>query len=384
MKTIKTKSNQKRTPSSSKKSKVVVLHAKKPLLRHLRLVSHAHTGSVVHVRHTSYVTLFAMLVFVGFFLVISQNLANANTLSVGLTVNGPAPTVGATIMSPLDGTSYENIGTVNVMGTCSPTTFVTVRNNGTLAGSTICTAGGEFDLIVQLSQGQNVLTALNFDNLNQPGPTTPSVTVTYTPPVPVVEAPVPNIPESPLVIPGVVTDVVNDQGVPPASCEDYKEIPELATGGTPRVVVVCVPRTIVANVDQSIGIMVWGGQPPYALKFQLGDDAETLISMDAPGYKAIKVRYASSGIYNINIQLSHKSASQAVGQSAVEVVGQQTPGQAFGQTIDELFATSWFETPVPLYLTALGVTIGFWAGDIFNRRFGAERIKPRRPTKRSA
>ena len=384
MKKLKTKNNQKRTPRSTKKIKVILVHAKTPVLRHLRLVPHTHTGNVLHIRHTSYLALFAILVFVGFFLMISQNIANANTLSVGLIVNGPAPTVGATIVSPFEGTSYENIGTVAVIGTCAPTTFVAVRNNGTLLGSSICSAAGEFEITIQLSQGTNALAALNYDNLNQPGPATQPVTVTYTPSVPVVEASAPATPENPLVIPGVITDVTNDQGLPPDDCEDYGQIPKLVTGGTPRVVVVCVPRTIESNKDQAIGILVWGGQPPYALNFKWGDDATTLISMDAPGYKTINVRYASSGIYNINIQLTDKNASQAVGQSAIEVVGQKTPGQALSQTIDDLFGTSWFETPVPLYLTALGVTLGFWSGDIFNRRFGAERIKTRRPIKHSA
>jgi hypothetical protein len=363
--------------SIHKKNAVVLVHEKKPVLRHLRLVHHKHTGNVLQTRHTSFLALFAMLVFVGFFLVVSQNLAKAGNVSVGLIVTGAAPAIGATITAPIDNTTYTNITTVDVSGTCAPSTFVTISNDGTLAGSTICTLAGIFQVTVQMHQGSNVLTALNYDNLNQPGPITPTVTVMFMPPNPVVEVVEPVLPNSPLVIPGVTTDVTTPSGAAVSECDQYNQTNTLPTGGEPRVVVVCVPRTVEANEENKIGILVWGGTPPYALNFNWGGDATTLVSMDAPGYKTVKLKYASSGIYNINVQLTDKSAKQAVGESAIEVVGKQTPVQALTQTIDELFATSWFETPVPLYLTALGVTLGFWAGDIFNRRFGADKPKAR-------
>jgi len=34
---------------------------------------------------------------------------------------------------------------------------------------------------------------------------------------------------------------------------------------------------------------------------------------------------------------------------------------------------TWFMTPVPLYILAVAITLGFWGGDIFNRRFGFSR-----------
>jgi hypothetical protein len=95
--------------------------------------------------------------------------------------------------------------------------------------------------------------------------------------------------------------------------------------------------------------------------------------MDEPGYRTVSTRYASSGIYNINIQLTDHTTKTATGDSAIQVTGSSS-SQPFGQVVNSLLGSAWFETPVPLYLTAVGITLGFWGGDIFNRFFGAKGV----------
>jgi hypothetical protein len=307
-----------------------------------------------------------MLTLLGFLLVISQNLTSAETVTVGAIVQGPPPTVGATISSPIDGLTVKNLNPTQVSGTCSPESFVVVYNDGVLSSSTICTTAGIFSLTVQLREGKNVLTARNFDAINQPGPNTASVTVTFVPEEPTKEVVAPITPESPLVIPGVTKDVED--------CSDYKHVGTLPTGGQPHVAVVCVPRAVAVGEDRTIGVLVWGGQPPYALNFKWGAGSDTtLISMDEPGYRTVSTRYASSGIYNINIQLTDHTTKTATGDSAIQVTGSSS-SQPFGQVVNSLLGSAWFETPVPLYLTAVGITLGFWGGDIFNRFFGAKGV----------
>ena len=311
-----------------------------------------------------------MLTLLGFFLVISQNITGAEsaTVTVGAIVQAPPPTVGATITAPVDGFAIKNINPIQVSGTCSPDSFVVTYNDDILSSSAICTTAGIFNLTVQLHQGKNVLTARNFDAINQPGPDTPSVSVTFTPEEPTKEVAAPTIPESPLVIPGVTPGT--------AECTDYKTTGTLTTGGEPHVAVVCVPRSVAVGEDRTIGVLVWGGQPPYALNFKWGTGSSdtTLISLDKPGYKAVTARYASSGIYNINIQLTDHSAKKATGDSAIQVTGSSS-SQPFTQVVTSILGSAWFETPVPLYLTAVGVTLGFWGGDIFNRFFGAKGLR---------
>src|SRR5476651_1331 len=282
--------------SRSKKSKTVKLaHTKRPVLRRLRLVEHKHTGKLLlHPRHSSYIALTGILVIVGFFLVISQHVTKAdNTVTVSTIVNGPPPTVGATITSPLNDTAIKNINPSEVDGTCVSGLYVVVYDNGVLGGSTICTTAGIFTVKVQLSEGKNVLTARNFDNLNQPGPDTLAVTVTFTSEDSVPEVTKPNLPVTPVIVPGLSGS--------PSECDSYSPTGSFNAGGQPHVAVVCVPQTITPNEDHKIGVLVWGGTPPYALNFQWGSGDSTLISMDAPGYRTVAVHYASSGIYNINI-----------------------------------------------------------------------------------
>ena len=361
---------------------VKLVHEKRPLLKHFRLIEHKHTGSVLHVRHSSHLALFLILVFVGFFLVISQNLtvalppAQTGTVTVGLVVTGPPTSDGALITSPVDGTAINNINPLNVSGTCVAASFVVVYNNGDLAGSTICTPSGTFALTVQLAIGNNILTALNFDSLNQAGPATPSITVIFKSEETLPEVVTPILPDNPVIIPGVTKS--------PSDCDQYEQNGKLEIGGEPRIAVVCVPRTVDANQDHKIGILVWGGQPPYAINFKWGSGDTTLVSMDAPGYRAVKLRYASSGVYNINIQLTDKTTKAATGTSAVEVTG-GTSNEALVQALSGLVNTAWFETPVPLYVIALAMTLGFWGGDIFHRRVTSGPSPPTRSkTKRRA
>lgn len=352
---------------SKKATSVKLVHAKRPVLRHFKLIDHKHTGKLLHFRHTSYIALLGFLMITGFFLTISQNLTSAETVTVGAIVQAPPPTIGATITSPTDGVTIKNLNPTQVSGTCSPDTFVVAYNDGVLSSSTICTTAGVFSLTVQLHEGKNVLTARNFDAINQPGPSTASVLVTFIPEEPTKEVAAPTIPQSPLVIPGVTTGT--------AECTDYQSTGTLTTGGEPHVAVVCVPRSVAVGEDRTIGVLVWGGQPPYALNFKWGAGSETtLVSLDKPGYKAVTARYASAGIYNINIQLTDHSAKTATGDSAIQVTGSATT-QPFTQVVTSLLGSAWFETPVPLYLTAVGVTLGFWGGDIFNRFFGAKGLR---------
>jgi hypothetical protein len=359
--------------ASSRRSIVKLVKSKRPVIKHLRLVSHKHTGKLIHFKHTSHLALVGMLVIVGFFLVISQNFVSATgDVTVGVVVNGPPPTVGALITSPVEGFGIVNLNPTPVSGTCLADSFVVVYNDGTLSSSTICKTDGTFVVNVQLHDGKNALTAKNFDNLNQPGPNTPAVNVTFTSVEVVVstDVPQPILPATPVIIPGVTPGV--------AECVDYKAPLNLPLGGQPHVAVVCVPRSIEKDAVHQIGVLVWGGAPPYALSFAWGSGDSTLLSVEAPGYRTVNVHYASSGIYNINVQVTDRSSSTATGQSAIQVTDATPSGpQTLAQIVNTVFTTSWFQTPVPLYIIAVGLTLGFWGGDIFNRHFGAKRMSKR-------
>lgn len=364
-----------RRPSST--SQVVALaHATRPVLRHFRLVEYKHTGKLIHHQHTSYLALIGLLLVVGFFLYASASFARAQqitsdgSVSIGATVPGPAPTVGATILSPVDGTNLTNQSTVEVTGTCAPGTFVVVQDNSELVGSTVCTDAGIFVLQIQLQTGMNVLSALNYDNLNQPGPNTPLVRVNVTtsgeqPSLPV-GLPI-LLPANPSIVVGLNSKVT--------SCDD-RQVQTLPIGGVSRVAVVCIPRFVAADTQQTLSIMVWGGSPPYALDIDWGNGAEnTLLSLTAQGTRTVNFSYSQAGVYTITLRLKDKDGKPALVQTAVQVSGAAiTP---LGVLADDILHTSWFKTPVPLYLLAVAITLGFWGGDIFDRNFGARKNRSR-------
>lgn len=372
-----------RKQSSRATPAVVLVHAQRPVMRHFRLVDNRHTGKLIHHRHTSHVALVGLLVLVGIFMYITAGFArvqaDAGTVSIGVIVPGPAPTVGATITTPKNGATMVDQYVTEVNGTCAQGTFVAVQNNNELAGSTVCTAAGMFFVQVQLQLGVNVLSALNYDNLNQVGPATAlvSVTVNASPQAQPLELVTPSLPvilpANPSVIPGVTPATTS-------SCETPIE-QALTTGGVPRVAVVCIPRFVQASTSYALGITVWGGAPSYALDVNLGDKSDnTLLSLAAPGSKALKFSYASVGIYTITIKLKDKEGKSAIVQTAVQVTG--TAETPLANLAKDVTSTSWLKTPVPLYLIAVAITLGFWGGDFFDRNFGAR--KPRHSARRAA
>lgn len=89
----------------------------------------------------------------------------------------PAPTTKATITTPGNGSSFST-SPITVSGLCTKGLLVQVYDNGALVGAIDCTTGS-FSIQVSLFTGKNDLTAIQFDNLGQPSPTSGTVTVNF-------------------------------------------------------------------------------------------------------------------------------------------------------------------------------------------------------------
>jgi hypothetical protein len=96
---------------------------------------------------------------------------------VELKIDGPAPTEAARITSPTTGQSFSDLP-VTVTGTCPKDLLVKIMVNGVMAGSAFC-ADGTFSVPVSLYSGQNDIVAYVFDNLDQEGPVSNTVSVTF-------------------------------------------------------------------------------------------------------------------------------------------------------------------------------------------------------------
>lgn len=384
----------KTTPRGAKKQtktttkRVGLVYSKHLVLRHFRLVEHKHTAKLIHFKHTSHAALAGILVAIGFMLYISNNVAysvtNGGSVNVSVIVPGPPPTIGAVITSPLDKDKFTDKQTLVVSGTCEVNTFVVIHDNDQLVGSDTCTAGGFFSLTIQVEAGKNVLSAMDYDNLNRPGPVTPTVTIfvlkskPISPSAPVVSTTTiktPTLPINPSIIPGVSSVM--------SSCEDYKA-GSLPTSGEVHIAVVCIPRLFGSGVQQVLGILVWGGTPPYAISINWGNGIEnTLLSITEPGYYKSSFSYAFPGIYRVDFLIKDKDGESAVVQSSVQVNGTTANPTTNNITQDGI---SWLKTPVPLYVMAVAITLGFWGGDIFTRTYslGSYKQHGSRRTKRAA
>lgn len=235
------------------------------------------------------------------------------------TISGPAPTQAATITVPKTGQSFSSIP-INVAGLCPKGLLVEIFKNDVFAGSVQCTTGS-YSLQIDLFSGKNDLVARVYDSLNQGGPDSNKVSVTFNDNVP--------------------------------------------TSG-PRISLITAYAKKGANPNETLTwpLTVSGGSPPYAISADWGDKSKAqLTSMLTPGNFDLNHVYNSSGVYNVIFQ-----ATDANGQSAyLQVVGigngpiQQTTNtnQAAGTTkvITNKVILWW-----PIIVLFVMIITAFWLG----------------------
>lgn len=211
-----------------------------------------------------------LLMISGFFVVITYAQAqNPQQGSVGVqgTISSPPPTQGATISLPRDGQSFNQLP-VTVSGLCPDGLLIKLFKNNVFAGSQQC-ANGSFSMQVDLFIGANELVARVFDALDQAGPDSNKVTVSF-----------------------------NDN----------------RPGSAPRITLTSDFAKRGANPGQKLTwpIIMSGGSGPYAVSIDWGDGkAPDLKSVTFPGTFDIDHAYESSGIYNIIIKATDKNGDSA-------------------------------------------------------------------------
>src|SRR5665213_2375671 len=106
-------------------------------------------------------------------------LQNPQSASLGVegSVQGPAPTVAATIGVPSNGQTFTSTP-ITVSGLCLNGLLIKFFSNNVFVGAVQC-SGGSYSLKVDLFSGTNSLVARDYDNLDQQGPDSNTVTVTF-------------------------------------------------------------------------------------------------------------------------------------------------------------------------------------------------------------
>lgn len=194
---------------------------------------------------------------------------NPQSGSTGLqgTISQPPPTTAASISLPRDGQNFTDLP-VTVSGICPDGLLVKLFKNNVFAGSVQC-SNGSFSLQIDLFNGRNELVARVYDALDQAGPDSNTVGVTYT----------------------------NNQ-----------------SGTASRVSLTSVYAKRGANPGQALTwpIVIAGGEGPYALSIDWGDGKPLdLKSQQFPGTVDLQHTYDSPGVYNIVIKVTDKNGNVA-------------------------------------------------------------------------
>lgn len=116
--------------------------------------------------------------------------SQSGSLVVTATVEAPAPSQPATIVSPVDQEHFTN-PSITVSGSCLPNTYVELYQNGSFAGMANCGPGvSSYQIGTDISPGANDLYVRIFSTTNNEGPPSPHITVYYdVPPTPAPAAP---------------------------------------------------------------------------------------------------------------------------------------------------------------------------------------------------
>lgn len=209
--------------------------------------------------------------------------------SVGLqgTISTAPPTRGATITTPGNGAVFTNVP-ITVSGLCPANTLVKIFSNNVFVGSVFC-QGGSYSVQVSLFSGKNDLVARVFDALDQAGPDSNVVTVTF-----------------------------NDA--------------QFAQFGTHvQLTSLYAVRGVPPNQELQWPIILSGGTGPYAISIDWGDGSPTdLLSQSSTGTFTIKHVYKSAGIYKIIVKATDKNG----GTAFLQLVGQATGATQTGSGKD--------------------------------------------------
>ncbi len=209
------------------------------------------------------ITLLALLVtFAGAMFMMSQaSFAASSSGAVGITgtISAPPPTKGASITFPNNGQSFTTLP-VTVTGLCPDGLLVKIFKNNVFSGSVDCT-NGSYSLKIDLFTGTNDLVARVYDSLDQPGPDSSLVRVSFA---------------------------------------DNKE----GAGSRVSVTSNYAKRGAFPKETLTWPIIISGGSGPYAVSVDWGDGkAADLFSQPFPGSFDIKHVYDSAGVYNIVVKV---------------------------------------------------------------------------------
>lgn len=256
--------------------------------------------------------------------------------SIGLqgTVSTAPPKTGATITTPGNGAVFSSVP-ITVSGLCPTNLLVKLFANNVFVGSVQCN-NGSYSLQIDLFSGKNDLVARVYDALDQAGPDSNVVSVTYN--------------DAQFAQYGTqvsLTSIYAERGAPPGQVLTWP-------------------------------ILLSGGTSPYAISVDWGDGTPTdLISQGTAGGFDIKHTYKSAGIYKVIVKATDKNGDTAFLQLVAVATGatQASSGSKGSVTTVRTIIIWW-----PCLLMIPLIVAAFWVGrrnELFSLRKKLERSRDR-------
>lgn len=202
---------------------------------------------------------------------------NPQNGAIGLTgtIPSPPPSQGATIATPSNGQTFTTLP-ITVSGLCPTGLLVKLFINNVFSGSATC-VNGSYSISTALFNGTNNLVVIDYDALDQAGPSSNTVTVYFNPPS-------------------------GTQGITLTS-------PYAREGTNPGQLL-------------TWPIEIYGGDSPYAISINWGDGTpSTLMSQAATGTFNITHTYNTAGIYTILIKATDINGDEGFLQLVAVVNG---------------------------------------------------------------
>ncbi len=237
---------------------------------------------------------------------------------VEATKKQPAPTEGASISTPGNGASFST-SPITVNGICPKGLLVQVYDNGVMVGSVMCESG-TFSIQISLFAGTNELSVIVYDDLGQAGPTSNTVTVTYT--------------DTRFSAFGQLVTLTSSYG----------------------------RRSAPAGSELTWPLQLAGGTGPYAFSIDWGDGSKPELKSQAlTGLVSLSHTYAKAGIYQVNI-----TVTDANGVSAFLQVVAVASGKVDGVATSSGSTNKTNSTVIILWIPAVVALIllfpAYWLG----------------------
>ncbi|MBX4197575.1 PKD domain-containing protein [Candidatus Saccharibacteria bacterium] len=244
-------------------------------------------------------------------------------------VSAPPPSQAATIDVPRNGQSFSSLP-ITVSGFCVNGTLVEIYKNNVFSGAAQC-QNGSYRLQIDLFDGRNDLVAREYDDLNQAGPPSATVTVTFSSLLPSIG---PRI---------SLTSQYSKRGANPGSILNWP-------------------------------VTLSGGSGPYAISIDWGDKSnQDLMSQQAPGGLNLHHTYAQAGIFNVLVKASDNNANLAflqlvgIGNGPIQQAAKNVSGSI---VTNEKTKIAW----LPIIVLFILVFVAYWIGqkhqlEAIRRRF---------------